>query len=93
MSSQVLETWINETLTDADHLDIPGVILKPEHKLPIERYGISKRELTTAGIPPDTALALSVSYGFVFMASGLPGLVVWLSMRGQSSETPNSDGS
>ena len=53
MSSQVLETWINETLTDADHLDIPGVILKPEHKLPIERYGISKRELTTAGIPPD----------------------------------------
>ncbi len=35
MNSKVLETWINETLTDADHLDIPGVILKPEHKLPI----------------------------------------------------------
>ena len=32
MSPKVLETWINETLQDAEHLDIPGVILKPEHK-------------------------------------------------------------
>mmetsp|Transcript_35468 Transcript_35468/g.43396 ORF Transcript_35468/g.43396 Transcript_35468/m.43396 type:complete len:103 (-) Transcript_35468:3653-3961(-) len=31
MSPKVLETWINETLQDAEHLDIPGVILKPEH--------------------------------------------------------------
>ena len=30
MSPKVLETWINETLQDAEHLDIPGVILKPE---------------------------------------------------------------
>ena len=53
MSSLVLETWINETLTDADHLDIPGVILKPEHKLPIQRYGIDRRELGAAGLPTD----------------------------------------
>ena len=38
MSPKVLETWINETLLDAEHLDIPGVILKPEQKLPIQRY-------------------------------------------------------
>ena len=31
MTPKVLETWINETLQDAEHLDIPGVILKPEH--------------------------------------------------------------
>lgn len=54
MNSGVLETWINETLTDADHLDIPGVILKPEHKLPISRYGIERRELRSAGVPNDT---------------------------------------
>ena len=30
MSPKVLETWINETLCDAEHLDIPGVVLKPE---------------------------------------------------------------
>ena len=42
MSPKVLETWINETLGDAEHLDIPGVILKPEHKNPISRYGIDR---------------------------------------------------
>jgi len=42
MSAKVLETWINETLQDAEHLDIPGVILKPEHKSPISRYGIDR---------------------------------------------------
>jgi hypothetical protein len=47
----VIENWINETLQDAEHLDIPGVILKPEHKNPISRYGIDRIELTNAGIP------------------------------------------
>lgn len=54
MSPKVLETWINETLQDAEHLDIPGVILKPEHKNPIARYGIEKTVLIEAGIPDDT---------------------------------------
>jgi hypothetical protein len=30
MNPKILETWINETLQDAEHLDIPGVILKSE---------------------------------------------------------------
>jgi len=51
MSPKVLETWINETLIDAEHLDIPGVILKPEHKSPISRYGIERAVLIEAGIP------------------------------------------
>jgi hypothetical protein len=51
MNTKVLETWINETLQDAEHLDIPGVILKPEHKNPISRYGIDRLALTNAGIP------------------------------------------
>ena len=42
MSPKVLETWINETLQDAENLDIPGCILKPEQKNPISRYGIDK---------------------------------------------------
>ena len=29
LNARVIETWINETLADAEHLDIPGVILKP----------------------------------------------------------------
>jgi len=50
MSSKVLETWINETLQDAEHLDIPGVILKPEHKNPISRYGIDRMAFSAYGI-------------------------------------------
>ena len=29
LNARVIETWINETLSDAEHLDIPGVVLKP----------------------------------------------------------------
>ena len=29
LNARVIETWINETLADAEHLEIPGVILKP----------------------------------------------------------------
>ena len=50
---KIIETWINETLTDAEHMDIPGVLVKPEHKNPISRYGIDKLALTNAGIPVD----------------------------------------
>jgi len=46
-----METWLNETLGDAEHLNIPGVILKPEHKNPVSRYGIDRLTLTNAGIP------------------------------------------
>jgi hypothetical protein len=53
MSAKVLETWINETLQDAEHLDIPGVILKPEHKNPISRYGIDRMAFSQSGIPND----------------------------------------
>lgn len=54
VNSKVMETWINETLADAEHLDIPGVILKPEHKNPISRYAIDRLTLTNAGIPNQT---------------------------------------
>ena len=53
VTSKVMENWLNETLADAEHLDIPGVILRPEHKNPITRYGIDRMELTNSGLPND----------------------------------------
>ena len=38
LNARVIETWINETLADAEHLDIPGVIVKPLNKAPLVRY-------------------------------------------------------
>jgi hypothetical protein len=31
MSSKIIEVWLNDTLLDSAHLDIPGLILKPEN--------------------------------------------------------------
>lgn len=42
LNSRVIETWINETLKDAEHLDIPGVIVKPAQKMPMNRYLIDR---------------------------------------------------
>ena len=54
LNPKIIETWINETLADAEHLDIAGILLKPEHKNPISRYGIDKMTLTNAGVPVET---------------------------------------
>ena len=50
VSTRVIETWINETLTDAQHLDIPGIVVKPDHKNPISRYGIDRLNLVNLGL-------------------------------------------
>ena len=45
LNARVIETWINETLSDAEHLDIPGVVVKPRHKNPLSRYSIDRPSL------------------------------------------------
>ena len=45
ISARVIEAWLNETLTDAGQLDIPGVLLKPESQKPLCRYQIDKNQL------------------------------------------------
>ena len=42
LNSSVMEAWINETLKDAEHLEIPGIIVRPVHKAPLNRYKIDK---------------------------------------------------
>lgn len=49
VSSKVLETWINETLQEASHLNIPGVITLPENKKAIVRYGIDRDTFINKG--------------------------------------------
>ena len=50
MSSKVIETWINDTLTDAGHLEIPGIVVKPESKKPLTRYNVDRNQLMQAQI-------------------------------------------
>lgn len=51
LNARVIETWINETLADAEHLDIPGVIVKPAHKSPLVRYQIDRLFMNNVGVP------------------------------------------
>lgn len=46
LSPRILEAWLNQTLEDAIELDIPGIILKPENRTPLVRYGIDRPTLT-----------------------------------------------
>jgi len=50
LNQRIIEAWINETLKDAEHLDIPGVILKPLHKQPMNRYQIDRLFLHSSGV-------------------------------------------
>ena len=53
MSSKIIEVWLNETLLDSTHLDIPGLILKPENKKPLTRYGIDRDQMLVGKISND----------------------------------------
>jgi hypothetical protein len=46
LSSRVIETWLNDTLLEAGSMEIPGILVKPENKQPLERYGIARSQLT-----------------------------------------------
>lgn len=50
MNPRVMETWINETLLDAQDLGIPGTILNPNLKNPISRYQVDNEFLISSGI-------------------------------------------
>ena len=49
-AAQILETWLNQTLNEAETLEIPGVLIKPTHKLPLARYGIERDRLVSSQI-------------------------------------------
>jgi hypothetical protein len=46
--------WLNETLGDAEHMDIPGCIMQPAHREPIARYGIDTKAFNNAEIPEES---------------------------------------
>lgn len=54
INSKIIEHWMNETLDDAEHLNIPGIILKPENKVPVFRYKIDRITLMSGGIPNES---------------------------------------
>ena len=54
MNSKIIEVWLNDTLMDSAHLDIPGIILKPENKKPLTRYGIDRDQMLMGKLSQST---------------------------------------
>lgn len=50
LNSRILETWINNTISDASSLNIPGQVLKEDSKLPLMRFGIDRTALLKTGM-------------------------------------------
>ena len=50
INARILEAWINNTITDAEHLEIPGALAKNEYQQPLSRYGVDRHSLAQAGV-------------------------------------------
>ena len=50
INARILEAWINNTITDAEHLEIPGALAKSEYQQPLSRYGVDRHSLAQAGV-------------------------------------------
>lgn len=68
LNARVIETWINETLADAEHLDIPGVVLKPSQKQPLARYNIDRLFMNSQNV--DVAMVDRIYRGLFVYSIG-----------------------
>ena len=50
LNSRILETWLNNTISDAASIDMPDQIVKHEARVPLVRYGIDRTTLLNSGL-------------------------------------------
>lgn len=69
---------------------VPPVILITTIPISIAGWGVREKAMVTAfaliGVPDDGAIALSILFGFVGIATALPGGVVWLTSGGMYAD-------
>lgn len=51
LNARILETWLNNTITDAAILNLPEQVIKQDLKVPLVRFGIDRTALLNAGLP------------------------------------------
>lgn len=50
INARILEAWINSTIVDAEHMEIPVALAKTEQQHPLSRYGVDRHSLARAGV-------------------------------------------
>lgn len=61
-----MEQWLNDVLGDAEELQMPGVLKRPEHRRPLSRYEVDKMQLMNLGVPAE---AIDRMYRALFVHS------------------------
>lgn len=51
LNPRILETWLNNTVADAEEFELPSSVLKHENKQPLARFGIDRSSLLNSGLP------------------------------------------
>lgn len=50
LNSRILEAWINNTINDAEQIEMPNEIVASESRQPLIRYGVDRQSLISAGV-------------------------------------------
>ena len=45
-----MEQWLDDVLRDAEELNMPGVLKRPEHRNPLGRYEVDRMRLVNMGV-------------------------------------------
>ena len=54
MNPKVVETWLSDTIRQAEDMNIPGTILKQDNTTPLKWFGIDRATLGSNGIQEET---------------------------------------
>jgi len=58
VSAQYLEQWINDALSRAEDIGVLGVLTRPEHVKPLNRYGLDRVTLQAQGLKHEEVRAV-----------------------------------
>jgi chromosome segregation ATPase len=51
LNPRILEAWINNTISDAEQIELPDELVTSEIRQPLIRFGVDRQSLINAGVP------------------------------------------
>jgi hypothetical protein len=51
LNPRILEAWINNTISDAEQIELPDELVSAETRQPLIRFGVDRQSLISAGVP------------------------------------------
>lgn len=51
LNPRILEAWINNTVSDAEQIELPEELVSADTRQPLNRFGVDRQSLISAGVP------------------------------------------